>query len=265
MKKIIAINGSPRSGWNTDILVREAAAGAASTGAEVEVIDLYKLEKFTGCVSCFGCKMEGHPGQCVCRDGLHEVLEKIRRADGLAIFAHPYWLNNVFHVSDPLTHLLMERQDFDAFEVLGGENYYQHNGYQTALYYEEWKHGRVHPIVGSTDSHGSTEHNRNAAICSTIVFSPKNERKALITSIKEKYSVAVDTISAEFRLVGEERFQRYACFLMHNWYPIHDRFCATEGYWMKEHFTGANEAAGDVLTAIGPRGEELFDKYFVTA
>ena len=29
MKKIIAINGSPRSGWNTDILVREAAAGAA--------------------------------------------------------------------------------------------------------------------------------------------------------------------------------------------------------------------------------------------
>ena len=43
MKKIIAINGSPRSGWNTDILVREAAAGAAAAGAEVEFIDLYKL------------------------------------------------------------------------------------------------------------------------------------------------------------------------------------------------------------------------------
>ena len=43
MKSIIAINGSPRSGWNTDILVREAAAGAASAGAEVEVIDLYRL------------------------------------------------------------------------------------------------------------------------------------------------------------------------------------------------------------------------------
>ena len=27
--KIIAINGSPRSGWNTGILVREAAAGVA--------------------------------------------------------------------------------------------------------------------------------------------------------------------------------------------------------------------------------------------
>ena len=48
MKKIVAINGSPRSGWNTDILVREAAAGAAAAGAEVEMVDLYRLEKFTG-------------------------------------------------------------------------------------------------------------------------------------------------------------------------------------------------------------------------
>ena len=94
MKKIIAINGSPRSGWNTDILVREAVAGAASAGAEVEVIDLYRLEKFTGCVSCFGCKTEAHQGKCICRDGLHGVLEKIRQADGL-ILGSPVYLGDV--------------------------------------------------------------------------------------------------------------------------------------------------------------------------
>jgi len=94
MKKIIAINGSPRSGWNTDILVCEAAAGAASGGAEVEIIDLYKLEKFTGCVSCFGCKLEDHLGQCVCRDGLYDVLEKIRQADGL-ILGSPVYLGDI--------------------------------------------------------------------------------------------------------------------------------------------------------------------------
>lgn len=94
MKKIIAINGSPRSGWNTDILVREAAAGAASAGAEVEYIDLYKLEKYTGCVSCFGCKTEKHLGECVCRDGLHAVLEKIRSADGL-ILGSPVYLGDI--------------------------------------------------------------------------------------------------------------------------------------------------------------------------
>lgn len=94
MKKIIAINASPRSGWNTDILVREAAAGAASAGAEVEVIDLYRLEKFTGCVSCFGCKTEAHLGKCICRDGLAEVLEKIRQADGL-ILGSPVYLGDI--------------------------------------------------------------------------------------------------------------------------------------------------------------------------
>ena len=94
MKKIIAINGSPRSGWNTDILVREAAAGAASAGAEAEVIDLYKLEKFTGCVSCFGCKAETHLGKCICKDGLTDVLEKIRTADGL-ILGSPVYLGDI--------------------------------------------------------------------------------------------------------------------------------------------------------------------------
>ena len=94
MKKIIAVNGSPRSGWNTDILVREAAAGAASAGAEVEVIDLYRLEKFTGCVSCFDCKTQAHQGECICRDGLTGVLEKIRCADGL-ILGSPVYLGDI--------------------------------------------------------------------------------------------------------------------------------------------------------------------------
>lgn len=94
MKKIIAINGSPRSGWNTDILVREAAAGAASEGAELEIIDLYKLDKFTGCVSCFGCKTEDHLGKCVYKDALADVLEKIRNADGL-ILGSPVYLGDI--------------------------------------------------------------------------------------------------------------------------------------------------------------------------
>ena len=33
MKKIVAVNGSPRSAWNTAALVREAAKGAESEGA----------------------------------------------------------------------------------------------------------------------------------------------------------------------------------------------------------------------------------------
>ena len=94
MKKIVAINGSPRSAWNTAALVREAARGAEEEGAEVVVFDLYKLEKFTGCISCFGCKLPANLGRCVCRDGLYDVLEAIRTADGL-ILGTPNYLGDV--------------------------------------------------------------------------------------------------------------------------------------------------------------------------
>jgi len=93
MKKIVAINASPRSLRNTGTLVREAAKGAESAGAEVEIIDLYRLEKFTGCVSCFGCKLPENLGKCVCKDGLYPVLEKIGKADGL-ILGTPNYLGN---------------------------------------------------------------------------------------------------------------------------------------------------------------------------
>ena len=94
MKKIIAINASPRTAWNTATLVREAAKGAESEGAQVKAFDLYKLEKFTGCISCFGCKLPEPLGVCVCRDGLTEVLDGIRSADGL-IIGTPNYLGDV--------------------------------------------------------------------------------------------------------------------------------------------------------------------------
>ena len=94
MKKIIAINAGPRTTWNTASLVREAAKGAESEGAQVKAFDLYKLEKFTGCISCFGCKLPEHLGVCVCRDGLADVLDEIRHADGL-IIGTPNYLGNV--------------------------------------------------------------------------------------------------------------------------------------------------------------------------
>ena len=85
MRKIIAINASPRTGWNTATLVHEAARGAEAEGAEVKVIDLYSLDRFAGCISCFGCKLPASLGKCVYKDALAPVLEEIRQADGLIL------------------------------------------------------------------------------------------------------------------------------------------------------------------------------------
>ena len=89
-KKIVVVNGGPRKGWNTDTLLTEAAKGAESVGAEIIRFDLFRLEKYTGCISCFGCKREKFKGHCICRDGLTPVLDAIREADGLVLGAPIY-------------------------------------------------------------------------------------------------------------------------------------------------------------------------------
>lgn len=90
MKKIIAVNAGPRMGWNTETLITEASKGAESAGAEVIRFDLFRLERYTGCISCFGCKKEKMKGHCICRDGLTPVLDAIREADGLIIGSPNY-------------------------------------------------------------------------------------------------------------------------------------------------------------------------------
>jgi NAD(P)H-dependent FMN reductase len=89
-KKIVVVDAGPRKGWNTDTLLKEAARGAEDAGAEVQFFDLYRLEKFTGCISCFGCKKEKFKGHCICRDGLTPVLDAIREADGVIIGSPNY-------------------------------------------------------------------------------------------------------------------------------------------------------------------------------
>ncbi|MDR2393361.1 MAG: flavodoxin family protein [Treponema sp.] len=93
--KAIGINGSPRKGWNTDLMVQEALKGAASKGAETELIHLYDLT-FKGCVSCFECKRKDGPslGHCAHQDDLTGVLKKGVLCD-LLILGSPIYLGEV--------------------------------------------------------------------------------------------------------------------------------------------------------------------------
>jgi len=93
-KKVVIVNAGPRKGWNTDSLLKEAAKGAEENGAEIVRFDLFHLEKYTGCISCFGCKKEKFKGHCMCKDGLTPVLDAIREADGL-IIGSPNYLSNM--------------------------------------------------------------------------------------------------------------------------------------------------------------------------
>ena len=89
--KVLGFNGSARKTWNTAILLKKALEGAASQGAETELIHLYDLN-FRGCGSCFYCKRVGNDqGICATQDDLTSILEKIRSADGLVLGSPIYY------------------------------------------------------------------------------------------------------------------------------------------------------------------------------
>lgn len=93
MKKIIAINGSPRRNCNTATLLECALNGAKDAGAETELIHLYGLN-FKGCISCFYCKRKDKEhGKCAMKDDLSPVLEKIKTADALILGSPVYFMN----------------------------------------------------------------------------------------------------------------------------------------------------------------------------
>ncbi len=110
--KIIAINGSPRKGWNSDKLLEKWIDGVRSVlpDAEIKKVNLYDL-KFTGCRSCFSCKIKGGKffGTCPIPDGIHDLLAEVREADAVAIASPIYYMD-----LNAYTKCLLERMIFSV-------------------------------------------------------------------------------------------------------------------------------------------------------
>lgn len=92
---IVAINGSPRKNANTATLLKHALAGAEKNGAHTELVHLYDFN-YTGCVSCFACKLIGGKsyGKCAHKDELKPLLEKLRDADAI-LLGSPIYFGNI--------------------------------------------------------------------------------------------------------------------------------------------------------------------------
>ena len=98
--KILAFQGSPRLGGNTDLLLEAFLEGAREAGAEAEKINLYRLN-FKPCLECGECDQTG---ECVIPDDLKDVYPRMDAADVLVV-ASPIFFYNV----TAYTQALIER------------------------------------------------------------------------------------------------------------------------------------------------------------
>ncbi|MCX5635619.1 MAG: flavodoxin family protein [Planctomycetota bacterium] len=82
--KVLGISASPRLKGNSDLLLRQALAGAESAGAKIEYVRLAEL-KISPCIECNACYKTG---RCVIEDDYQMLIQKVIDADRL-IFATP--------------------------------------------------------------------------------------------------------------------------------------------------------------------------------
>jgi multimeric flavodoxin WrbA len=87
MSKVILLNASPRANSNTGIVLEQCAGEIEAEGVETEIISL-KGMKIQSCIACSKCAEKGN---CILDDGLDEIIEKIRHADGFIPAAPVYF------------------------------------------------------------------------------------------------------------------------------------------------------------------------------
>ncbi len=190
------------------------------------------------------------------------ILNHIKKANGLGIFAHPYWINGVYQVPEDFIDYMFETQPFDAFEVFGGLTYFQQNGFQVQKYHDYCAKGKRIPIVGNTDTHGSTPYNADWHSARSIVLAHENTRDEIVGAVKDCYNVAVQDIKEHVEVLGSLRMMKYCWFLYEQYFPLHDELCFEEGRLMKEYASG-DEESGALLRQIGGRMDKLRKKYFL--
>ena len=118
--KAIVINGDPkRKGTNAQIM-KSAVDGVKSVGAEVEYVDLYKLD-FSGCRVCLICKKEGMSCKCHWRDELSSLIERIFDCDALYIGVPIFFSHPSSHYMALLERLIFSMVSFETGNTFKGK------------------------------------------------------------------------------------------------------------------------------------------------
>lgn len=87
MTKVLAFNGSPRKGGNTEMLLAAILDGMIEAGGEPEVIRLCDLS-IQPCIGCGGCDKTG---RCVLEDDMTPLYDKIIEAKRLVLASPIYF------------------------------------------------------------------------------------------------------------------------------------------------------------------------------
>ncbi|MBR1752276.1 MAG: flavodoxin family protein [Ruminococcus sp.] len=113
MKKVLILSASPRKNGNSDILCRQFMQGAKEAGHEEEQIYLYD-KKIGFCRACYACFKTGN---CVQKDDMTEILQKMQEADVLVIATPTYFMTMNGMIKNTIDRFLPKWQELGGHDV----------------------------------------------------------------------------------------------------------------------------------------------------
>ena len=127
--KVLGISAGTINGSN-DAMCKEALMAAKEAGAEVEFINLHKLniKHCTGCKACVIGLFSGRGNACVIKDDFQWLVDKMYDADGII------WAVPIFESCAPgIFHTVMDRfgPRLDRGNVMIAMKIAGHSDYQT--------------------------------------------------------------------------------------------------------------------------------------
>lgn len=118
--KTVVINAGPKRRDVTAQLAQSALKGAESAGAEVEYVDLYKLN-LSGCRACMICKRDEDVCKCFWKDELSPLIERIFDSDALLITVPIFFSNPSSHYIAFLERLIFSLVSFKTGNKFKGK------------------------------------------------------------------------------------------------------------------------------------------------
>ena len=107
LKKVVAFNGSGRKNGNTAQMLKKFLEGAASQGAQTELVHLSDLN-FKGCQGCLSCHLvDDKRGPCTIKDDLTKYIDQCESYKAMC-FGTPLY----FYSESGMMRCLLERLMF---------------------------------------------------------------------------------------------------------------------------------------------------------
>jgi multimeric flavodoxin WrbA len=88
--KVVAFNGSPRKGGNTEALLNRVCARLEKNGIETEIIKIGG-ELLSGCTACGACFKTRNNSCIIYNDPMNEWMAKMIEADGILLGSPTYF------------------------------------------------------------------------------------------------------------------------------------------------------------------------------